>query len=381
MSITIIPLYYYPTYGGLQHFTNRLCSGLVERGETVDILSPPSEDNRDTFSELKPAPGINWRIVGSSRKEFWEQLPSLFPTTIGSIAFLGIEYECLIELQLSCIDTAIRKGHCVFVRLAATGDFKEVIAYLPKRLDIIQSVSAVIVPTEFMQLEVINVSHGKVQPIVIPNPIDNKYHPVPKEIKYKLRKCSGLPNIPIGVWAGRFDETKNLLQLLIAWHFSGLNGRLLLVGDDPYKNRAYRKRILQLIEELNIKSIMLHGHCLEINMPHLFQACDFYVSTSLKEGHSNASLEAAACGLPVVVYDIPGLRETVTVFKSPMSCLVPAHDIFAMAEAIKKIGHLAYSKENATLNTVPERHSPEYVISRYQKLFECTQNCFTQANS
>ena len=271
MRLTLIPQYFYPTYGGLQHFTSRLAGCIASRGVEVSILSPPAEHDRDIFSELRPAPSVKWRVLGSSRADFWRCLPNVLNDPLATIAFFSIEYVELIDAQLTSIRHASRHCQRCFVRIAATGDYPDVIAGHVDREELLSSLDAVIVPTDYMRNEVRFASNGKITPTVIPNLVEAAYHPVSKQTKEHLRLRLGLPAGFIGVWAGRFDETKNLLELLEAWKLSGCSGHLLLVGDDPYEARSYRKRMDQYIADREVGNVIFYGHCTETMMPQVYQ--------------------------------------------------------------------------------------------------------------
>jgi glycosyltransferase involved in cell wall biosynthesis len=47
-------------------------------------------------------------------------------------------------------------------------------------------------------------------------------------------------------------------------------------------------------------------------LPELYHSADFYLSASHSDGSSVSLMEALACGLPVIVSDIPGNQEWVT---------------------------------------------------------------------
>lgn len=372
MKLVLIPQYFYPTYGGLQHFTSRLAGCIAARGVDVSILSPPAENDRDSFAELRPAQSVHWRILGRSRAEFWQMLPSALSDPSATVAFFSIEYVDLIDLQLAAIQHALLNSEKCFVRIAATGDYGDVIADHKARENVLASVAAVIVPTEYIRDEVSAASDGKVIPVVIPNLIDDSYHPVSIEDKKRLRSQLGLPDGFIGVWAGRFDMTKNLRELLEAWRRSECSGNLLLVGDDPYESRSYRKQMNKYIEAAEIENVLFFGHCTESEMPRVYQACDAYLCTSLKEGHSNASLEAASCGLPIIGYDVPGISETAVYFQHRLSALVSPGELDELAARIRHAEQSLHSpdadgRRSYHGSSTLKKHSPEVVSQAYMK--------------
>lgn len=367
MNLLLIPQYFYPTYGGLQHFTNRLANFMVSAGINVSILSPPPESDRDIFKILKPSKKIKWKIIGNSREEFWNKLPQNLPTGIDATLYLSIEFEDLIDAQLNCIYKSAKLSKRVYVRVAANGDFGEVIANFPKRLQVLSEISGLITPTKYMSDDIYKLSNYRFKPKVINNLIDyNKYYPISNIKKQELRSSLNLPTGFISTWAGRFDETKNLIELLIAWHNSKVNGHLLLIGDAPYKDKSYKLEMLQLINRLKI-NVIFTGHILEERLFEYYQASDLYVSTSLKEGHSNASIEACACGNPIIGYDVPGISETAISFPSVYNAIVPKHDIDSLSSAINRFYQIRMS-EKFNINNCPnkaEKHSPENIIEKY----------------
>ncbi len=71
------------------------------------------------------------------------------------------------------------------------------------------------------------------------------------------------------------------------------------------------------------------------DMATLFANVDIAVLPSYREGLPKSLIEAAACALPLVTTDVPGCREVVN--DGIDGLLVPAKDVNALAEAIKRL--------------------------------------------
>lgn len=371
MKLLLVPQYFYPTYGGLQHFTNRLATFISKAGFDVFILSPPPEPERDIFPVLKPNAQINWQIIGTSRQEFWDVLPDYLTQDFDATLFLSIEFEELIDSQLKCINCSIQNTKRTFVRIAANGDFYDVIKDFPERLNVLSNSFALITPTQFMSDDIFKLSNKDIRPVVINNLIDyNQYHPVTPDEKIKIKAKLNLPEGIIATWSGRFDKTKNLLDLLEAWHLANVKGYLVLIGDAPYNNKEYKHEMINLINLKRIKNVIFAGHVLEYKISEFYQACDLYLCTSEKEGHSNASIEACACGLPIIGYNIPGISETAISFPSIYNQIVRNSDKQELAKAIRNFFNIREG-DAFDINKCPqksEKHSPEKVISKYINL-------------
>ncbi len=71
------------------------------------------------------------------------------------------------------------------------------------------------------------------------------------------------------------------------------------------------------------------------DMPALYSALDVFVLPSYREGFSRSAMEAAACGVAMVLTDIRGCREVGT--HGTHLLLVPARDAAALTEAVARL--------------------------------------------
>jgi glycosyltransferase involved in cell wall biosynthesis len=83
--------------------------------------------------------------------------------------------------------------------------------------------------------------------------------------------------------------------------------RLLMLGDGPEG-----PEIRRLLKEAGVvENVHFPGQVNRVELPEYYRAADVYLSTSYSDGSSISLLEALACGLPVLVSDIPGNQEWV----------------------------------------------------------------------
>lgn len=81
--------------------------------------------------------------------------------------------------------------------------------------------------------------------------------------------------------------------------------RLILLGSGSQK-----KEITKIFEEAGmIDRVHFGGVVAQKNLPDYLRAADLYLSASFSDGSSVSLMEALACGLPVLVSDIPGNQE------------------------------------------------------------------------
>lgn len=117
------------------------------------------------------------------------------------------------------------------------------------------------------------------------------------------------PGADLAVCVANLWPIKGLDVLIRAWRQVQMAhplAKLLLVGEGPLRGEleelARRSRCSEAIHFLGARE----------DIPALLRACDLFVLPSRYEGCSNATLEAMACGLPIVGCDVGGMREIVT---------------------------------------------------------------------
>ncbi len=81
--------------------------------------------------------------------------------------------------------------------------------------------------------------------------------------------------------------------------------RLLLLGSGSQADQ-----LREMLEQENLlERVHFGGHVRGDELPDYYRSADLYVSASHSDGSSVSLMEALACGLPVLVSDIPGNRE------------------------------------------------------------------------
>ena len=149
--------------------------------------------------------------------------------------------------------------------------------------------------------EYVELSNAK----TICNGVDTElYSPVSAKEKRVLRKALDLSSdAEIWISSGHLSDLKNPIFLINAWIRVFPNDKqkqLIFIGDGPLKREC--ENIAK-----GHSNIIFPGRV--TNVTDFLKAGDYYVSASKSEGLPNAVLEGLACGLPVLLSDIPPHRE------------------------------------------------------------------------
>ena len=103
--------------------------------------------------------------------------------------------------------------------------------------------------------------------------------------------------------------------------------RLVVAGDGPLRPEAELEA-----KKLNLaESVVFRGLQSRQKVSELMRECSFLVQPSLLETFSVTSIEAMACGKPIVASDLPVFREKIN---SKRGILVPPEDPAALTEAL-----------------------------------------------
>lgn len=117
---------------------------------------------------------------------------------------------------------------------------------------------------------------------------------------------------PSFLYVGRLAPSKRVEHILRAFerfrHVTG-RGTLRLVGSG---SERYRESLAKLAVGLDIAgSVQFCGRVSPAEKHRLMAEAHVLVMTSVREGWGLVVTEANACGTPAIVYDVPGLRDSV----------------------------------------------------------------------
>lgn len=139
--------------------------------------------------------------------------------------------------------------------------------------------------------------HPKKNFSYIQNGVDiGKYKKVDSQFKKELRKKYNFDdNKIIYISTGSFIPRKRIEETITGFLASKSDGILLLLGDGILYN--------ELKDKYNENNIIFYGKSAHVE--ELLQLSDYFISSSESEGLPNGVIEAIACGLPVILSNIP----------------------------------------------------------------------------
>jgi glycosyltransferase involved in cell wall biosynthesis len=161
----------------------------------------------------------------------------------------------------------------------------------------------------------------------------------PKEYDRRAaRKQFGLPSDsrPIVGTLGRLDPQKGQEEFLraAALVLKEQAAHFVIAGDETRTEEGYKKRLLDLSEELGIRDEVLFLPFTE-NVPEFMAALDLFVLPSYSETYGLVLIEAMAMGKPVVATNAGGVPEIVEDGRDGL--LIPPRDEEALADAIVRV--------------------------------------------
>ncbi len=182
-------------------------------------------------------------------------------------------------------------------------------------------------------------AHGKVDIIPCGTRIDHFGTIAQAEARHTL----GIkPDEKVVLYVGRFDPRKGIETLVRAVHRCQARHteslRLIIGGGSRpgYSDGDERERIEAIVAELGITAIThFPGRLSHEDLPTYYAAADVCVVPSHYEPFGLVTIEAMACGTPVIGSDVGGLQFTVVPEETGL--LAPPKDEVAFATALDRI--------------------------------------------
>jgi len=197
----------------------------------------------------------------------------------------------------------------------------------------------------------------------IPNGIETlKYFAVSEAKKIELRKKLSIPtNAVIWLSSGKFTYRKQPLFMIKQWLLYKVllkEHHLYILGTGEQYNEC-----LELSKGYD--NIHLPGRV--DNVDEYLKAGDYYISASKSEGFSMAILEAAACGLPLLLTDIPQFKE-VLYYNKNMGLNFKLDDSGDFITKLQEmINFDKKSIQSSIIETIKNEFSAQKMTERYVK--------------
>lgn len=270
---------------------------LAKYGHEITIVSGKYPDASD-YSEAK----LNYKFIGTDRNYALSTLSYAFQAA-RFVKNYGNEFEIIIEdfapwnpifsRFLTKIPVILhinhREGKNILKRWFIFGiPFFLIDVFYPRFFSHVTALS------EWTKKK-INISHA----VVVPAGINSNLF---KDGKHKGGKDEKQDYI---LYIGRFHIKNKGLDTLIS-AMKGLDAKLMLVGRGRDENR-----LKEMTRKLKLNNIGFLGFINEDKKIRVLEGARLFVLPSRYEGQGIVVLEAAACGKPVIVSDIPELRYAV----------------------------------------------------------------------
>jgi glycosyltransferase involved in cell wall biosynthesis len=205
---------------------------------------------------------------------------------------------------------------------------------------------------------------------IVENGVDtNRFAPSP-ERRAALREALGLGLSPTFVFAGRLSKTKGLDLLIRAATGNVLRNRdfrLVILGERSTEEPLLMESLLPSLPDDRLRVI---GRVSEETMPSYLCAADVFVLPSRIEGMPLVALEALACGVPLLVSDIPPLRDLVS--DSGAGSTFRSGDVGDLERAMSEILLTGPQRDQQDLarEAAIHRYSIKTMATRYVELYQ-----------
>src|SRR5437879_3072713 len=311
VRIAQVSPWFSPHFGGVESHVRSLSRELARRGHEVTVVTSqhdrtlPAEETVDGF-----------RVVRVRPRFIFMQTP-ITPRMRGSLRALSADVVHAHSPRPLASDLAgaVASGrgipyvgtyHCDVGLPSAFGSVVESIYRRSLGADTLRNANQVIVTTRTYAAT--SRAVWRYNPSVIPNAVDHRRFR-PDVDGSRIRESLHVPaGTPLVLLVGRIVPHKGVEHFIEAARYVA-EARFLIAGGG-----SLLEPMQALAESMGVADrVQFLGRVSDEQLPEVYAACDVFVlpSVSRLEAFGIVALEAMATGKPVIVADIPGVREMI----------------------------------------------------------------------
>ena len=311
MRIAQVSPWFSPHFGGVESHVRSLSRELARRGHEVTVVTSQhdrtlsAEETVDGFRVIRVRPRfifmqtpITPRMRGSLRALSADVVHAHSPPPLASHYAGAVASERGIPYVVTY--------HCDVELPSAFGSVVESIYRRSLGADTLRNANQVIVTTRTYAAT--SRAIWRYNPSVIPNAVDHRRFRPDVDGSAVRAKLRIPPEVPIVLLVGRIVPHKGVEHFVEAARYVP-DARFLVAGGgsslDAMKRLALSMGVADRVRFL--------GRISDDRLPEVYAACDVFVlpSVSRLEAFGIVALEAMSTGKPVIVADIPGVREMI----------------------------------------------------------------------
>jgi len=312
LRIAVVTETWPPEVNGVAITLSRLVHGLCQRGHAIQLIRPRQDKHetaivQDDMSELLlkgfPIPRYPQLKLGLPSKNALIRAWTIRRPDLVHIATEG-------PLGWSALQAARR------LRLPVTSDFrtnfhsyskhygvgwlsKPIVAYLRKFHN---NTACTMVPTRLLRSELQKLGFDNLR--VVARGVDTAlFNPIRRDETLRHSWGAG-PDTLVLLSTGRLAPEKNLdlvVKTYMALRAANRPVRLVFAGDGPYREQLQNR----------CPDAVFMGMCSHEQLAAIYPSADLFLFPSLTETFGNVTLEALACGTPVLAFDSAAASELV----------------------------------------------------------------------